>query len=390
MSDITIGSLFAGIGGLELGLEWAGLGPTVWQVEQDQFCQRVLAKHWPTCERFDDVCTVGVHNLKPVDIICGGFPCQDLSYAGKGAGLAGARSGLWTEYARIVGELRPRFVVVENVAALASRGLATVLGDLAALGYDAVWLPVRAADMGAPHRRERLFIVAYAATERRDPRTALAQPGDVGATRSGLPSTRGPQTETFGYSDQAMVHPGGRRCERRSVEQPGSDGAGYDSERCQTTLNPGQRGAPLADANGAWKPQSQGGESEERGRFGDSVQELADTDREREREPQYEAVPITCDRGPRARAGGRGGRRAQSGMGREPSGFPAWLDRGWPAGPSEVARAWEAPRTIKACPDRQARLKALGNAVVPQVAYIVGCIVREIAWSISKDNRGPA
>jgi len=336
VSDITIGSLFAGIGGLELGLEWAGLGPTVWQVEQDQFCQRVLAKHWPTCERFDDVCTVGVHNLKPVDIICGGFPCQDLSYAGKGAGLAGARSGLWTEYARIVGELRPRFVVVENVAALAARGLDRVLGDLADIGYDAIWLPVRAADVGAPHRRERLFVVA---------------------------------------------HSGGLRCKRWSVEQSRGNGAWHDSERRQTTLDPGQRSAPLADANGAWKPQPQGGEFRERGRFGDRDQEMADSDSEHGDGGRL-GPGLLSERRPAAT--GLRGRGAQSCLGREPPGFSAWLDRGFPAGPSEVARGWEAPRTIKACPDRQARLKALGNAVVPQVAYVVGCIVQELAQAAGK------
>jgi DNA (cytosine-5)-methyltransferase 1 len=157
--SFSIGSLFAGIGGLELGLEWAGLGPTLWQVERDPFCRAVLAKHWPDATRFDDVTTV--RDLPHVDLICGGFPCQDLSYAGTGAGLAGARSGLWSEFARIVRDVRPRFVVVENVPALLARGLGTVLGDLAASGYDAQWDCIRAADVGAHHRRDRIFIVAH-------------------------------------------------------------------------------------------------------------------------------------------------------------------------------------------------------------------------------------
>ncbi|HNY47673.1 MAG TPA: DNA cytosine methyltransferase, partial [Casimicrobium sp.] len=161
-AGLTVGSLFSGIGGLELGLEWAGLGPVAWQVEQDEYCRRVLKKHWPNADRsVKDVRIAGRGNLQPVDLICGGFPCQDISYAGKGAGLAGERSGLWYEYARIVGELRPRFVVVENVAALLTRGMGDVLGTLAGLGYDAIWTTVRASDVGAPHRRERLFVVAY-------------------------------------------------------------------------------------------------------------------------------------------------------------------------------------------------------------------------------------
>ena len=158
---VMIGSLFSGIGGLELGLERSTGGRTIWQVEQNAHAQKVLAKHWPNARRHNDVRQVGSHNLEPVDIICGGFPCQDLSTAGKQRGIDGARSGLWSEYARIVRELRPRYVVVENVAAIIHRGLGRVLGDLAACGYDAIWDCIPAQAIGAPHRRDRLFIVAW-------------------------------------------------------------------------------------------------------------------------------------------------------------------------------------------------------------------------------------
>lgn len=157
---MKIGSLFSGIGGLELGLERAGLGRVAWQVEIDPFCRRVLAKHWPHAERFEDVRRVGKANLAPVDLICGGFPCQDVSVAGKGAGLEGERSGLWSEYLRIVAELGPSLVVIENVPGLRTRGLRRVLADLSGLGFDAEWSCLAAADVGAPHLRKRLFIVA--------------------------------------------------------------------------------------------------------------------------------------------------------------------------------------------------------------------------------------
>jgi site-specific DNA-cytosine methylase len=98
-------------------------------------------------------------------VLSGGFPCQDISYAGKGEGIDGERSGLWSEYARIIRELRPRYVVVENVAALLGRGMERVLGDLAAIGYDAEWQSIRASDVGAPHRRERIWIVAHGSGE---------------------------------------------------------------------------------------------------------------------------------------------------------------------------------------------------------------------------------
>jgi len=163
---LTIGSLFSGIGGLELGLERAGLGPVKWQVEIDPYCRAVLAKHWPNVERFDDVRKVGAGCLAPVDLICGGFPCQDVSVAGEGAGLAGSRSGLWREFARLAGDLRPHFVVVENVGGLVQRGLIDVLGDLAEIGMDAIWFPLSASDVGAPHERLRIFVVAYRLGER--------------------------------------------------------------------------------------------------------------------------------------------------------------------------------------------------------------------------------
>ena len=157
---MTVGSLFAGIGGFDLGFQRAGY-KIAWQVEIDPFCRKILAKHFPEAERFEDVRTAGKSNLVPVDVLCGGFPCQDISTAGRGAGLAGARSGLWVEYARIISEIRPKYVVVENVRALLGRGLSRVLGDLTEIGYDAEWRIISAADIRAPHRRERIWIVAH-------------------------------------------------------------------------------------------------------------------------------------------------------------------------------------------------------------------------------------
>ena len=161
---LTFGSLFAGIGGIDLGFERAGM-QCKWQVEIDSYCQRVLAKHWPNVRRHDDVKTWPQPDTEPVDIICGGFPCQDISYAGKGAGLDGERSGLFFEFARIIREMGPRIVVMENVAALLTRGLDRVLGTLASLGYDAEWHCIPAAAVGAPHIRDRVFILANAISE---------------------------------------------------------------------------------------------------------------------------------------------------------------------------------------------------------------------------------
>ena len=159
---LTFGSLFAGVGGLDLGLECAGMR-CLWQVEINAKCRQVLARHWPDVQRWKDVRDVGSSNLEPVDVICGGFPCTDISNAGNRAGITGERSGLWSEFARIICELQPQYVVVENVAALLVRGMGTVLGDLAKSGYDAEWQVLPASAFGAPHGRDRLFVVAYPA-----------------------------------------------------------------------------------------------------------------------------------------------------------------------------------------------------------------------------------
>lgn len=154
----TVGSLCSGIGGLELGLELAGLGPVRWQCEVDPFCRRVLRHHWPDAVLHEDIRTLTAP--KPVDVVCAGFPCQPASVAGKREGMSDAR-WLWPEVARVVGLVRPRFVMLENVPGLltvdAGRAFGAVLGDLASLGFDAEWDMFRASDVGAPHRRERLF-----------------------------------------------------------------------------------------------------------------------------------------------------------------------------------------------------------------------------------------
>jgi DNA (cytosine-5)-methyltransferase 1 len=160
---LTFGSLFTGIGGLDLGLERARMR-CAWQVEIDDYATRVLAKHWPDVPRFRDVRSVGVHNLPPVDLIAGGFPCQPHSESGRRRGKDDQRD-LWPEFRRIIRELSPRWIMAENVPGLLSsdhgRFFGGILRDLASLGYDAEWSVLSACAMGASHTRERVFLVAY-------------------------------------------------------------------------------------------------------------------------------------------------------------------------------------------------------------------------------------
>lgn len=160
MKQLTVGSLFSGIGGIDLGLERAGMR-TVWFSEIDPYASRVLAKHWPHVPNHGDITAIDFSTVEPVDVLAGGFPCQDISSSGAKEGIDGERSGLWGHYARAIGELRPRYILVENVRDLIVRGLGRVLGDLASLGYDAEWHCIPASYVGLPQARDRVWIVAY-------------------------------------------------------------------------------------------------------------------------------------------------------------------------------------------------------------------------------------
>jgi len=323
--------LFSGIGGFSLGLERAGMR-TVAFCEIDPFARAVLAKHWPQVPCYDDVqtltrdrlCADGV--VRP-DIICGGFPCQDISGAGKGAGLAGDRSGLWSEFARLIGEMRPRYAIIENVALLRSRGLDQVLGALDALGYDAEWHCIPASAIGAPHHRDRVWIVAYANdTGCRDASEVHAWRGQNGEGQRVDAAAGGCGVADVGHADR----PG---CDWLGVEQRRQGREAVQTERASEALaHPGSAGLPGSEQS-EW------------------------------REPLITAADI------RRSAAQRGWGRSEPGLGRAVDGLPARLDRTRPV------EAWEgnAPRTVgRGSPNRRPRLKALGNSVVPQIVELIG------------------
>ena len=290
MATLRIGSLFSGIGGLDLAVEAATGGRTVWQVEADAYCRSVLARHWPDAERFDDVRTAA--DLPAIDVLAGGFPCQDLSDASQTkTGLAGTRSGLFFELVRIAAETRPAKIIIENVSPLLKwRGV--VDAELAAIGYRCRWARLYASNAGAPHLRRRVFIVAT-------PDQGFAMmPAMVDLTRDAVRRWPTPSA----------------RCYRSG------SGSGPDS-------HPGKRGS--ADL-----PELLGGRLN----------------------PPWVAQLMGLVDG-----------------WIEPAGAPlsGFADR-WPAGPDAEQFDWEAPRLMAgaAVRGRPARLKALGNAVVPQQALL--------------------
>jgi DNA (cytosine-5)-methyltransferase 1 len=196
--------LFAGIGGFSVGLERTGGFETIAFCEIDKHAKKVLNKNWPSVPVYEDVKEITLERLEAdgnvPDVITGGFPCQDISTAGAGAGLAGARSGLWFEFARIIKEVRPRWVIAENVSVLRSRGLDQVLRSLSEIGYDAEWHCIPASTVGAPHQRDRIWIMAYPS---------------VGGFQ-GL-HDRNSKAENVEPSSKTMAYPNSTQCEGGSL-----------------------------------------------------------------------------------------------------------------------------------------------------------------------------
>ena len=186
---MKVGSLFSGIGGLDLGLERAGMD-VIWQSEIDLYACKVLDKHWPTVPNLGNIKKIDWSQVERPDVICGGYPCQPFSTAGKRQGEGDARH-LWPWVRECIAELRPRYAVLENVRGHLSLGFGTVLGDLASIGYDTEWQVIPAAAVGAPHRRDRVFIVAYTnSTSRQQQHKWQVQESDIGRCSEDVANTK--------------------------------------------------------------------------------------------------------------------------------------------------------------------------------------------------------
>jgi len=357
---MTFGSLFTGIGGIDLGLERAGM-VCKWQAEVDPYCVAVLEKHWPGVKRYGDVTTINWAEAEGVDLICGGFPCQPFSVAGKRRGAADKRN-LWPEMLRAVQVVRPRWVVGENVPGIGDY-LGTVCTDLEAEGYEVLPLELPAAALGAPHLRYRLFILAH--TDQPGDRTEVVGQetiGEEGNRSAGGPGGPGGGGRAWAVADAQGLGEGRlSEGQRRSLETKADpDGRGKDvpdPERGQRDRGPDQqRGRPegrtaprgnsedVADAEvdaeraGLRKGGSAG---ERRGRLGDGSGPGSTADAGGQ---GPEVGPGDRQRGPCATAAGSGWWATEPDVGRVAHGIPSRVDR----------------------------LRALGNAVVPQVAEWIG------------------
>ena len=330
--QFTFGSLFAGIGGFDLGFERAGM-TCKWQVEIDDHANRVLEKHWPDVRRHGDIKTFppGDPDDWRVDCICGGFPCQDISYAGAGAGLAGERSGLFFDAMRVVRELEPRVVVLENVAALLTRGLDDVLGSLASLGFDAEWHCVPAAAFGAPHIRDRVFIIGH-------------RTGMVGNTQRASENAHASQCGSRDTTGES------------SGEIPDTQGNGRRSRR------PG--GAPSVSAGK------------------EDAAEVADSDKSKREALRRDGLGKGKPTQPPSRIGrGRNQWAIEPDVGGSVDGFPNFLDRHIGRGLShgESQRAVEGLRNVWNEHISKAVQRSLGGLGRIQAAEVLFALMREYA-----------
>ena len=327
---LTVGSLFSGIGGIDLGLERAGM--TIrWQVEKDDWCRRVLSKHWPDVPKYEDITTLTGHELERVDVLAGGFPCQPASVAGTRKGNEDVERWLWPHFGKLIRVLRPQIVLVENVPGLftvnGGAAFGEIIGSLASMRYDCEWDVISAADVGAPHLRKRVWIVAH-------------------ADRAGLQAIH----EGGLVSDEKRKHT--RSITRRTNEQPWFDCNGEvayaDSEGLE-----GVRGK-----------RSDAGRENTSGYAGSGSVAVADTGCESERPDSFgsdserfhgEAEGVWSATGDRSSGGCKAPRRV----------FDA-----------EIGGEWEPEPNIRrvshGVPKRVDRLRGLGNAVVPQIVEWIG------------------
>jgi DNA (cytosine-5)-methyltransferase 1 len=221
---LTVGSLFSGIGGLDLGLERAGM-KVIWQSEIDPYCNKVLKKHWPEVPNYGNIKEIDWSRVPRPDVICGGYPCQPFSTAGKRRGTDDPRH-LWPWVRDAISNLRPRYAILENVRGHLTMGGITVIGELAEIGYDAEWRIVSAAGMGAPHRRDRIIIVAYPNHAReRTPGGNMEQQGATGSAQ------RSNSRNELGRRSAEMAYTNNRRREQRKPETKPLSWSSSSSER---------------------------------------------------------------------------------------------------------------------------------------------------------------
>lgn len=330
---LNVLDIFSGIGGFSIGLEAASM-QTVAFCEINPFCRKILTRHWPSVPIFPDITIIHKEDLKAlprIDLIAGGFPCQDISVAGKRKGITAKRSGLWQEYKRLINEIRPKYAIIENVANLRSQGLIAVLQDLWEIGYDAEWHCIPASAFGAPHRRDRIWIIAY--------------PSCI--SKVGLSIGKEETESTFGDGYKNASDPDCKRFERREYNQQG---------RCL-----------LGNKNRKY-PQTQQERDIRESRASQICKILPDTDCQRlQRCGGFEEISPICTQ---EQIGMYYCSRGIKQWGKEPLEVPRLKDER--LNPDWVEWLMGYPISWTDGGSRMQRLMALGNSVVPLIPEFLG------------------
>ncbi len=358
-------SICAGIGGADLAAEMTGKIEIVGQVECEPFCLAVLEHYWPDVKRIERIQDVRGDEWGNIDICIAGIPCQPFSDAGRQRGSADERN-LWPDMWRILSDQRERgepyrWFVLENVKGLlhAEKGefFKTIINDLATLGYRVGWCVYGACEVGAPHRRERVFVVAH-------------YPGQRGRTWRTAPAHQSGKADTYSYGAPAgadVADTCSDGCRWRQYKQEPITRGEYKADTWQDGTN-----GIVADAIGPGPETTRHRTAQETAIGCGEIMANTCTQRSQERDRATKRSSQPAIVGP-------GERSAKSQMGRGASRFPDWLagySHRWPAGPDREQEAWEPPRIVQGrMPFRVAQIKALGNAIVPQQLAV---LLREI------------
>ena len=333
---LNVLDIFSGIGGFSIGLEAASM-QTVAFCEINPFCQKILKKHWPSVPIFSDITTIHKEDLKAlprIDVIAGGFPCQDISVAGKQKGITAKRSGLWKEFARLINDIRPKYAIIENVANLRSTGLISVLQDLWEIGYNAEWHCIPASAFGAPHRRDRIWIIAH--------------PACIG--KVGLSVGKEKTESSLGDSYKNAPDPDCKRCEHREYNK---------QRRCL----PGNKNWQHSETQQEWNIRKSGASQ--------ICKILPNADQQGlQRCGGFEEISPICSQ---EQIGMYYCRRGIKQWGKEPLAVPRLKDER--LNPDWVEWLMGYPISWTEGGSRKQRLQSLGNAVAPLIPEFLGEVV---------------
>ncbi len=390
---LTVGSLFSGIGGLDLGLERAGMN-VIWQSEIDPYGCRVLKKHWPEVVNHGNIKEIKWGDVVRPDIICGGYPCQPFSTAGKRNGTDDPRH-LWPWVRQAISELQPKYAILENVRGHVSLGLNTVLGEMASIGYDAEWQIVSAASVGAPHRRDRVIIIAYPFGElaHTDNSRRLHRQSQIFTADRWLNALSLIGSGSADVANTTQQYSNGEPDNTRDSARPETVSQSRDSGRAQDVANTDSnsgykqhqwqvqqldivgRSQVVADPNSSDTPdgrERKGLQSQDSGWGDDGSGSGSDTRQVSVGSTRQDSSDMAnTDAWETSR--GLGGVSTDTGQVRE--------QRDYARGEkSHAGRQWwaiepDVGRVAHGVPSRVDRLRGLGNAVVPQVAELIGRIV---------------